>query len=156
MDTVSRSKRSAVMRAIRSTNTRPEIALRKLLFRMGYRYRIHARELPGKPDVVFRSRRLAIFVNGCFWHFHRRCGTAHFPESRLWYWRPKLENNKKRDFSNRRKLKRMGWQVLVIWECELKSFLINVQFNFFFMKILPILLYRFSCVGMLDVFCEAF
>lgn len=108
------------MRAIRSENTRPEVAVRKIVFRLGYRYRLHASDLPGKPDIVLRRNKRVIFVNGCFWHFHRRCGTAHFPVSRVDYWIPKLERNKIRDRRNVSALRRNGWRVLVVWECELK------------------------------------
>lgn len=109
------------MRRIRSTDTTPERAVRSIVSRLGFRYRLHAKDLPGKPDLVFRSRKKIIFVNGCFWHFHQECGTAHFPKSRLDYWIPKLERNKRRDGINHSKLKELGWAILVVWECEVKD-----------------------------------
>ena len=88
------------MRRIRSTNTKPEIQVRQVVYRLGFRYRLHVSTLPGKPDLVLKGRRKVILVNGCFWHSHGRCGTAHFPKSRLEYWMPKLQRNKKRDAVN--------------------------------------------------------
>jgi DNA mismatch endonuclease Vsr len=108
------------MRAIRSVDTKPEIAVRRLLTLLGYRYRVHKRSLPGSPDVVFTGRRKAILVNGCFWHQHQRCST-HFPETRIEFWSAKLEGNRRRDRANLAELKRIGWKALVIWECELKN-----------------------------------
>jgi DNA mismatch endonuclease (patch repair protein) len=121
MDKISPEQRSAVMRSIRSFDTKPEMVVRKVVTRLGYRYRLHVRSLPGSPDLVFRSKRKAIFVNGCFWHFHQKCGTAHFPESRLEYWGAKLQRNRNRDTLNLRQLKQLGWKVLVVWECEVKD-----------------------------------
>lgn len=95
----------------------PEMAVRRLVFRMGYRYRLHVKGLPGKPDLVFPSRRKAIFVHGCFWHQHRGCLDSRIPRTNQAYWIPKLEMNKRRDRSNRARLTRMGWRSLVIWEC---------------------------------------
>jgi len=109
------------MARVRSTNTRPELAVRKLVFGLGYRYRLHARELPGCPDLVFRPRRKVIFVHGCFWHRHASCALARMPKSRLEFWRPKLEGNRKRDDRNKKALAREGWKVLTIWECELNN-----------------------------------
>src|SRR5690606_27827511 len=90
---------------------------------MGYRYRLHRKELPGKPDVVFLKKRKAIFVHGCFWHRHpaRSCHLARMPKSKLDYWQPKFELNIARDKANQRKLKRMGWEILVLWQCQLKN-----------------------------------
>lgn len=109
--------RSANMRAIRSKDMKPELAVRSLIHGMGYRYRLHRHDLPGRPDMVFPSRRKTIFVHGCFWHSHD-CRKAHEPKTNLDYWRPKLKRNKLRDARNLAALKAAGWQCLVIWECE--------------------------------------
>lgn len=99
----------------------PEMAVRRLVHRLGYRYRLHRKDLPGKPDLVFPARHKAIFVHGCFWHQHRGCSDSRTPRSNRSYWIPKLEGNKKRDKANRAKLTRMGWRNLVIWECSTKN-----------------------------------
>jgi DNA mismatch endonuclease (patch repair protein) len=122
MDTVSRQVRSRTMRAIRSKDMKPEMAVRRLVYGMGYRYRLHNHRLPGRPDMVFSGRRKVIFVHGCFWHQHDiGCTLAHVPRSNLGYWRPKLKRNKARDCANCDALRSAGWKVLVIWECELKT-----------------------------------
>lgn len=121
MDKLSRERRSANMRRIRSHNTSPEKALRRLVHRLGYRFRLHRRDLPGKPDLVFASRRRIIFVHGCFWHQHARCREGRMPRSRLDYWKPKLTRNQKRDKQNQQQLKICGWRVLTVWECQLKD-----------------------------------
>jgi DNA mismatch endonuclease (patch repair protein) len=108
------------MARVRATNTQPELRVRKLLFALGYRYRLHAKELPGHPDIVFRKLGKVIFVHGCFWHRHTSCALARLPKSRLEFWLPKLEGNKKRDVRNKRALQREGWKVMTIWECQLK------------------------------------
>ena len=112
--------RSANMRAIRSKGMRPELAVRRLVHGMGYRYRLHRTDLPGRPDLVFRSRRKVIFVHGCFWHRHH-CKYAHVPRTNVDYWRPKLKRNAARDAKNLKALAAEGWRCLVIWECELKA-----------------------------------
>lgn len=109
--------RSANMRAIRSTGMKPELAVRSLVHRIGFRFRLHRKDLPGKPDLVFGPRRKVIFVHGCFWHCHN-CKVAHDPKSNRGYWGPKLERNRTRDYSNLAALKAAGWQSLVVWECE--------------------------------------
>lgn len=121
MDTISSKRRSENMRQIRSENTKPEMTLRSLLHKAGYRYRLHSSVLPGKPDLIFPSRRAVIFVHGCFWHQHRDCIDGHVPESRTDYWGPKLARNVERDKQVRWKLRALGWRVLIVWECELKS-----------------------------------
>ena len=113
--------RSANMRAIRSKDMRPELAVRRLAHRMGYRFRLHRKDLPGKPDLVFISRRKVIFVHGCFWHSHKGCKTAHVPKSNLEYWKPKLERNQARDAKNIEALSSTGWKSLIIWECETRE-----------------------------------
>jgi len=121
VDRLSTSQRSALMSSIRSTNTRPEMAIRRLLHRLGYRFRIHAAGLPGRPDIVFSPRRKCIFVHGCFWHQHRGCANATVPRTRPEYWSSKLLRNTERDASNEGALRNLGWEVFVLWECELKN-----------------------------------
>lgn len=121
MDTLSREERSARMRLIHSKDTKPEKALRSALHRAGFRFRLHARHLPGSPDMVFPGRRKVIFVHGCFWHSHRCQGPSRKPKSNLEYWIPKLERTRKRDAMNRRRLTALGWRSLTIWECELRE-----------------------------------
>lgn len=121
MDSLSPDERSEIMARIRSKNSRPELTVRKLVFALGYRYRLHAKDLPGQPDLVFRPRSKVIFVHGCFWHSHARCSIAHIPKSRRDFWVPKLEGNKVRDRRNMRALTRHGWKVLTIWECQLRD-----------------------------------
>jgi DNA mismatch endonuclease (patch repair protein) len=120
VDNLSKSERSEIMARVRSTNTRPEMHVRKLIFGLGYRYRLHVKDLPGRPDIVFRKLDRVIFVHGCFWHRHAGCALARLPKSRLDFWLPKLEGNKTRDERNKRELRRMGWKILTVWECELK------------------------------------
>jgi DNA mismatch endonuclease (patch repair protein) len=108
------------MARVRSTDTRPEMLVRKMVYALGYRYRLHARDLPGHPDIVFRKRAKVIVVHGCFWHRHAGCALARLPKSRLEFWLPKLEGNRKRDEKNKRELQRMGWKVLTVWECQMK------------------------------------
>jgi DNA mismatch endonuclease, patch repair protein len=112
--------RSANMRAIRSKDMRPELAVRSLVHRMGYRFRLYRKDLPGKPDLVFVSPRKVIFVHGCYWHGHL-CKLAHTPKTNTAYWGPKLQRNRARDKKNLKSLRRLGWTPLVIWECELKN-----------------------------------
>ncbi len=110
------------MQKVRSKNTTPELAVRRLLQGIGYRgYRIHYDKLPGKPDVVFTKRRKAIFVHGCFWHGHSCRAGRNTPRSNQDYWKPKLERNKKRDTAQIREIRKAGWDVLVIWECQLSN-----------------------------------
>jgi DNA mismatch endonuclease Vsr len=111
--------RRRIMRAIRSRDTGPELIVRKLLHRSGYRFRLHRRDLPGTPDLVFPSRRAAIQVHGCFWHQHVGCPHANIPATRQSYWLPKLGRNKQRDLESAERLVAAGWRYLVIWECEL-------------------------------------
>lgn len=119
-DSVSPKKRSEIMRSVGSQNTRPEVATRRLLHGLGYRFRIHRRDLPGTPDIVFPSRKKVIFVHGCFWHGHR-CRYGKLPKSRLDYWRPKINGNRKRDAKKIKLLREAGWAAAVIWQCELRT-----------------------------------
>ena len=121
MDSLSPVERSEIMARVRSKDSRPEMFVRKLVFALGYRYCLHVKDLPGHPDIVFRKLHRVIFVHGCFWHRHQECVLARLPKSRLDFWRPKLEGNKKRDEKNKKALLRNGWKVLTIWECQLKS-----------------------------------
>ena len=122
-DTLNPIQRSERMSRVRHKNTRPELVVRRLVHRMGYRYRLHRAGLPGKPDLVFASRRKVIFVHGCFWHRHRDpgCKLARLPKSRLDFWLPKLEANRARDERIHKELIHLGWKPLAIWECELKG-----------------------------------
>ena len=115
--------RSENMRRIRNKDTSPERKVRSLVHRLGYRFRLHSRKLPGKPDLVFASRKKIIFVHGCFWHQHGApgCKIARVPKTRLDYWVPKLERNKSRDLENQKELQRLGWKLMVVWECEIKD-----------------------------------
>lgn len=123
MDTLSPEERSVRMGLVRGTDTGPEMVIRRLVHGMGYRYRLHVANLPGKPDMVFAGRGKIIFVHGCFWHRHpsSRCKLARMPKSRLAFWEPKLEQNRKRDRKTVRQLNRDGWKVLVVWECQVKT-----------------------------------
>lgn len=105
------------MQSVKSKDTKPEMAVRRLLHSRGYRYRLHRKDLPGKPDIVFPGRKKAIFVHGCFWHWHG-CAKGQLPKSRLDYWQPKLAKNIERDRTKQEQLESQGWQVLVVWQCE--------------------------------------
>lgn len=120
VDRMSAEKRSYIMSQIRSKNTGLELAVRRMIFAMGYRYRLYAKELPGKPDIVFPGRKKVIFVHGCFWHQHQKCSMGMPPASNLAYWGPKLARTIERDRENLVSLKRSGWKVLVVWECQMQ------------------------------------
>lgn len=120
-DTLSPGERSKRMSRVRNKDTKPEMVVRKLVHGMGYRYRLHRTDLPGKPDLVFPSRHKVIFVHGCFWHRHKNCSLARLPKSRLDFWLPKLEGNRLRDVANRQKLLDQGWNSLTVWECQTQS-----------------------------------
>lgn len=113
--------RARVMRSIRAKNTRPEMDVRRALWRLGVRYRLHAKELPGRPDIVIRKRRIVVLVHGCLWHLHDGCPLARMPRSRPDYWPAKLARNKERDARNLSQLVALGWRAQVIWECETKN-----------------------------------
>lgn len=121
VDTLTPLQRSERMSRVRATNTKPEMAVRRLVHALGYRYRLHATDLPGRPDLVFRPKRRVIFVSGCFWHRHPRCPNCRVPKSRLAFWEPKLDENRQRDLRNQRLLRRLGWKYLIIWECQLRD-----------------------------------
>lgn len=121
MDKLDAKRRSENMRRIRSKDSKPELKVRQLVHGMGYRYRLHGKGLPGKPDMVFASRRKIIFVNGCFFHQHEGCADGRIPKSRLDYWKPKLTRNVERDSQNFRDLQALSWEVMIVWECETKD-----------------------------------
>ena len=109
------------MSRISGKNTKPEITIRKIAHSLGYRFRLHKKELPGKPDIVFPKYKKVIFVNGCFWHGHRNCNRSKLPVTNKKFWKEKIENNKNKDKSNYIRLKRLGWDYLVIWQCGIKN-----------------------------------
>lgn len=118
MDTLTPSERSERMGRVRCKDTKPELTVRALAHSMGYRFRLHVAKLPGCPDLVFPRYKKVIFVHGCFWHRHPGCRNCRLPKSRVRFWKAKLERNRERDLRILRKLRRLGWGVLVIWECE--------------------------------------
>lgn len=122
MDNMTRKQRRRNMRRIKSKNTKPERIVRGVLRDLGFPgYRLHRRDLPGTPDIVYISRRLVIFVNGCFWHACKKCGRFQIPKTRKKFWKNKIEGNVKRDKKNAKILKGDGWNVVVVWECELEK-----------------------------------
>ena len=121
LDKLAAEDRSENMRRIRAKNTVPEMIVRRLVHGLGFRYRLHVTALPGKPDLVFPRLSKIIEVRGCFWHQHKSCIDSHIPKSRIEYWRPKLQGNKRRDKQNEKKLIALGWNVCTVWECDLKD-----------------------------------
>ena len=129
MDIWSKEKRSQVMSHIRSKDTKPEMAVRSLLHRMGYRFRLHKRDLPGCPDIVLPKYKSVIFVHGCFWHLHEGCRDGTVPKTQHEKWKLKLERNVERDELHYEELQKMGWKVLVVWECEVEKQLDMVKYK---------------------------
>ena len=123
VDTLTKTERSERMGRVRCKDSKPEMVVRRLVHRMGCRYRLHRPDLPGSPDLVLPSRKKAVFVHGCFWHRHPdpACKLARLPKTRLDFWKPKLEGNRRRDRENELKLDEMGWEVLVVWECQTRD-----------------------------------
>lgn len=117
-DIVSPARRSVMMGGIRAKGTKPELTVRGAAHRLGYRFRLHVRGLPGSPDLVFPRRKLALFVHGCFWHRHKRCRYSYNPKSNVEFWKGKFKTNVARDRRVRGELEAMGWRVAIIWECE--------------------------------------
>ena len=117
-DTLSSQERSRLMSRIRGKDTKPELVVRSLLHSMGYRFRLHRRDLPGCPDIVLPRHGICIFVHGCFWHLHRNCKDARIPKTKRAWWQKKLEGNAARDKRHAAALRRLGWRVLTIWECH--------------------------------------
>lgn len=120
MDTISPDKRSALMSRIRSKDTKPEMAVRSMLHALGYRFRLHRKDLPGRPDIVLPRHRKIVLVQGCFWHGHN-CRLASSPKSNEGYWSAKISGNRARDARNREALELQGWKVLELWECEIRQ-----------------------------------
>lgn len=121
-DPLSPEQRSERMSRVHGKDTKPELLIRRLVWSLGYRYRLHSKKLPGRPDLVFPGQKKVIFIHGCFWHQHGpNCRQYRMPRSKLDFWLPKLEGNKKRDALNQALLREMGWDVLIIWECQLKD-----------------------------------
>jgi DNA mismatch endonuclease (patch repair protein) len=120
MDVVSPAKRSAMMSNIRSEDTKPELTVRRLLHKLGFRFRLHRKDLPGRPDIVLPKHRAIILIHGCFWHGHE-CKIASRPKSNTGYWLPKIETNRLRDERNIAALEALGWKVLILWECEIRN-----------------------------------
>ena len=119
MDSVSKERRSEIMGLVKAKNTKPELFVRRLLHRLGFRFRLHRVDLPGKPDIVLPRHRVVVFVHGCFWHRHPGCPATRTPKTRVEFWEAKFVGNIRRDEEARSKLVEAGWRVLVIWECEL-------------------------------------
>jgi DNA mismatch endonuclease (patch repair protein) len=118
VDVISSARRSQLMGRIRGKDTKPELIVRSAAHRLGYRFRLHVKGLPGSPDLIFPRRKLALFVHGCFWHRHKGCLNAYNPKSNVEFWKGKFKSNVARDRRVRGELERMGWRVAVIWECE--------------------------------------
>lgn len=121
MDRLTRQRRSWNMSRIRGRDTKPELLVRSILHRMGYRFRLYRKDLPGRPDIVLSKYRSVVFVHGCFWHRHRGCSKAYTPKSRIAFWNAKFCENVKRDADVRKKLESMGWNVVIVWTCEIKN-----------------------------------
>lgn len=126
MDTRTPSQRRRIMQSVGQKDTGPEMLVRRALHKLGYRYRLHAKDQPGRPDIVFSTKRKAIFVHGCFWHGHG-CAKGKLPKSRPEYWIPKIEANKARDERVVDELRKTGWDVMVIWECQTKSLPVTIE-----------------------------
>ena len=123
VDTLTKSERSERMSRVKGKDSKPELIVRRLVHAMGVRYRLHVRSLPGTPDLVFNGRRRVIFVHGCFWHRHSdpNCKLARMPKTRLDFWEPKLQGNRERDLRHQNELIQLGWNFLVVWECQLRE-----------------------------------
>jgi DNA mismatch endonuclease, patch repair protein len=118
MDFLTKKKRSALMSHVRGKNTKPELAVRRIVRRLGYTFRMYDQSLPARPDLVFPSMQKVIFIHGCFWHRHYRCQKATMPKTRVAFWRNKFKQNKLRDRSKLKQLRGQGWKALTVWECE--------------------------------------
>jgi DNA mismatch endonuclease (patch repair protein) len=139
VDKLTKEHRSWNMGRIKSGDTKPELAVRSILHRMGYRFRLHRKDLPGKPDIVLPKYKVVIFVHGCFWHHHKGCKYAYIPKSRTDFWLEKFKNNTERDCKVVDELTEMGWRVHIIWECEIKTpECVSERFKRFFEKLPPV------------------
>jgi DNA mismatch endonuclease, patch repair protein len=121
MDIWTKQKRSEVMSRIKGKNTKPEMILRSELFRQGFRFRVHHKDLPGKPDIVLSKYRTVIFVHGCFWHFHKDCREGRIPSSNSKFWKEKFKNNVAKDIKHKQDCEALGWNVIIVWECEIEK-----------------------------------
>ncbi|MFW0753186.1 very short patch repair endonuclease [Pseudomonas sp. H11T01] len=121
MDTLAPARRSWLMSRIKAKNTKPEIKVRQLIYALGYRYRLHVKKLPGCPDIVFSGKKKVIFVNGCYWHGHLNCRYAKLPKTNIEFWSDKFIRNRERDKRNVAALEAQGWQVSIIWQCEIRA-----------------------------------
>lgn len=121
VDHVSPERRAEIMRAVRGKDTAPELLVRKAAHKLGLRFRLHAQFLPGKPDLVFRKWRTVVFVNGCFWHRHSGCKKASTPKTNVAFWQKKFSDNERRDEANYRQLTELGWRVVVLWQCQVRT-----------------------------------
>lgn len=120
-DTVSKAVRSRIMSSVKQRHTKPEMIVRSLLHQLGYRFRLHRKDLPGSPDIVLPKFRTAIFVHGCFWHQHENCGKSRRPSSNQDYWNTKLDENITRDKRKEKELSKLGWRVATVWQCEIRD-----------------------------------
>lgn len=121
MDIYDEKKRSEIMGYIRNSNTKPEILVRKTIHALGYRFRLHRKDLPGKPDIVLPKHKSVVFVHGCFWHHHRGCKKSALPKSNVVFWKQKIMANVKRDQRSIADLRKLGWKIIIVWECEINS-----------------------------------
>ena len=120
-DIFTKQKRSDIMSRIRAKNTKPEILVRRFLFSQGFRFRLYQKNLPGSPDIVLKKHKTVIVINGCFWHGHDNCPIFKMPKTRVKFWASKIERNKARDISERKSLKKLGWKIITVWECQLRK-----------------------------------
>jgi DNA mismatch endonuclease (patch repair protein) len=120
-DQITAKERSWVMSRVHGKNTSPERAVRSIIHRLGYRFRLHRKDLPGTPDIVLARHQCVVFVHGCFWHRHKGCKRASMPQSNVDYWEKKFSRNVERDQKHRKDLRKLGWRTIVVWECELRD-----------------------------------
>lgn len=120
MDHLTAEARSKLMARVRQAGTSPELVVRKICWSLGYRYRLNQKKLPGKPDLVFPKLQKVVFVHGCFWHQHRKCPRSKLPDTNKLFWKNKLGGNQLRDSKTQRELRKLGWSILIVWECELR------------------------------------
>lgn len=126
MDIWNSQKRSDVMSRIKSRDTKIEILVRSKLFKAGYRFRVNKKDLPGKPDIVLKKYNTVIYINGCFWHYHSKCKEGKIPKSNSQFWIDKISKNVTRDKRNYREIKKLGWNVIILWECEIEKNIDNI------------------------------